>query len=63
VVLLGGCITSGAPYQPLVEAAIRRAVPNARLCPPVHDPVHGAALNALRTAGVRSPPALRFPTI
>jgi N-acetylglucosamine kinase-like BadF-type ATPase len=53
VVLLGGCITSGAPYQPLVEAAIRRACPSARLRAALHDPLHGAALNVLRHAGLK----------
>lgn len=60
VVLLGGCARSGAPYQPRVEAAIRSAVPGARLVEPVYDPHHGAALNALRIAGKKLPAFLRI---
>jgi N-acetylglucosamine kinase-like BadF-type ATPase len=62
VVLLGGCITSGAPYQPLVEAAIRRAWPAARLRPAAHDPLHGAALNVLRHAGLKPSNPLIIPS-
>jgi N-acetylglucosamine kinase-like BadF-type ATPase len=58
VVLLGGCITAGPPYQPLVEAAIRRACPAARLRQPAHDPLHGAALNVLRQAGIIRPDSI-----
>lgn len=61
VVLLGSCVRSGAPYQPLVEAAIRAAVPSARLVEPQGAPLHGAALNALALAGVGPLPTLRFP--
>lgn len=61
VVVLGGCARSGAPYQPLVEAAIRAAVPEARLVEPVYSPLHGAALNVLRMAGKPAPKTLRFP--
>jgi len=61
VVLLGGCITSGTPYQPMVEAAIRRACPAARLLPAVHDPLHGAALNVLRNAGLKPARPLIIP--
>ena len=61
VVILGGCARSGAPYQPLIEAAIRYAVPSARLVDPVYSPTHGAALNALIFNGINPPPTLRFP--
>lgn len=61
VVVLGGCARSGAPYQPMVEAAILAAVPGARLVEPAYDTTHGAALNALRAAGLSPLPALRFP--
>ena len=47
VVLLGGCVRSGAPYQPLVETEIRNSCPGVRLMEPLHDTVYGAALNAL----------------
>ncbi len=61
VVILGGCARSGPPYQPLIEAAIRVAVPRARLVEPAYSATHGAALNALRAAGIAPLPALRFP--
>lgn len=61
VVVVGGCARSGAPYQPLVEAAIRSAVPKARLVEPAYSPLHGAALNVLRVAGRPTPKTLRFP--
>lgn len=60
VVLLGGSACSGPPYQPLVEAAILRAVPGARLVKPLGTPVHGAALNALRAGCVKPLPVLVF---
>lgn len=59
VVLLGGCARSGEPYQPLIEAAVRRACPRAKLVDPAYPPEHGAALNALRLAGCSKLPALR----
>lgn len=62
VVLLGGCARSGAPYQPLLEAAIRAALPTARIVEPVGTALHGAARNALRAAGLTAPAALVFPT-
>lgn len=52
IVLLGGCISSGDLYQTLVEAAICRACPGARLRPAVYDPLIGSALNVLRSAGI-----------
>jgi N-acetylglucosamine kinase-like BadF-type ATPase len=59
VVLLGGCVKPGTPYRALVEAAIRQACPPSRVVEAKHDPLHGAALNALRTA-IRPPrPPLR----
>jgi glucosamine kinase len=65
VVLLGGCVRSGAPYQPLVESEIRNSCPGVRLMEPLHDTVYGAALNALRFAASKNliPPAVhpRFP--
>lgn len=60
VVLLGGCARSGIPYQPLVEAAILKACPGARLVEPEHSPVHGAALNALRAGGIHPLPKLKL---
>jgi N-acetylglucosamine kinase-like BadF-type ATPase len=60
VVLLGGCACSGAPYQPMVETAILDAVPGAHLVTPAGPPVHGAALNALRSGSVNPLPTLDF---
>lgn len=48
VVLLGGCLSATYVYRPLVETAIRRKCPNARLRPARYEPLHGAALNALQ---------------
>lgn len=50
VVLLGGCARSGPPYQTLVEEAVRRACPRARLQYPIRGVTYGAALNALSFA-------------
>lgn len=58
IVLLGGCARSGPPYQPLVEAAISSAVPEARLIEPEASPLEGAALNALRLGGIDPLPLL-----
>jgi len=58
VVLLGGCVRSGFPYQPLAEEAILKACPGARIADPEHSPVHGAALNALRSGGIHPLPKL-----
>ncbi|MCC5843712.1 MAG: ATPase [Verrucomicrobia bacterium] len=51
VVLLGGCARSGAPYQPLIEAAIRKQVPQVRIIEPEGSPLDGAAINARRLLG------------
>ena len=61
VVLLGGCVRSGAPYQPMVESEIRNSCPGVRLLEPIHDTVYGAALNALVFASSRNlvSPAVR----
>lgn len=61
VVILGGCGRSGPPYQPLIEAAIRRACPKAKLVAPEFLPVHGAALNVLRAAHGGIARRLNFP--
>ncbi len=58
VVLLGGCVRSGPPYQPMVEAAVRTACPAARLVEPAHPPLTGAAINVLRYAGIDVPATL-----
>jgi N-acetylglucosamine kinase-like BadF-type ATPase len=58
VVLLGGCVRSGAPYQPLVEAAVRKRCPKARILEPENTPVYGAAWNALRAANIHPLPSL-----
>ena len=61
VVLLGGCVRSGAPYQPMVESEILNSCPGVRLLEPIHDTVYGAALNALVFASSRNlvSPAVR----
>lgn len=51
VVLLGGCVRSGPPYQTLVEEAVRKACPHVCLRDPVRDATYGAALNALQLSG------------
>lgn len=51
VVLLGGCVRSGPPYQTLVEEAVRKACPHVSLRDPVRDATYGAALNALQLSG------------
>ncbi len=56
VVLLGGCVRSGPPYQTLVEEAVRKACPQAQLQDPVRDTTYGAALNALSFAGKNTRP-------
>jgi N-acetylglucosamine kinase-like BadF-type ATPase len=61
VVVLGGCARSGDPYQPLVEASIREACPNARILEPAGTPLRGAALNALRLAGANMPSDFLLP--
>jgi N-acetylglucosamine kinase-like BadF-type ATPase len=48
----GGVARSGAPYQPLLEEAIRYAVPGIRISEPALPPVAGAALRALELGGV-----------
>ncbi len=58
VVLLGGCVRSGAPYQGLVEKEIRAACPGVKLVEPEGSPVEGAALNALQAGGITPVPAI-----
>jgi N-acetylglucosamine kinase-like BadF-type ATPase len=52
VVLLGGCVRSGAPYQGVIEAEISKTIPGIRLVEPEGSPLAGAARNALREGGV-----------
>ncbi len=47
VVLLGGCVRSGPPYQPMVEKAMLKACPSIVLEDPFGDSLYGAALNSL----------------
>jgi N-acetylglucosamine kinase-like BadF-type ATPase len=58
VVLLGGCVRSGPPYQDLVEKEIRAALPNIKLIEPEGSPLAGAALNVLRAGGVTPVPPI-----
>jgi len=48
LILLGGCVRSGPPYQTRVEETIRKTCPRIRLQEPVHDTTYGAALNTVR---------------
>jgi N-acetylglucosamine kinase-like BadF-type ATPase len=52
LILVGGLARSGAPYQPLVEEALRTAVPGLRIVEPVLTPVAGAALLAMEAGGI-----------
>lgn len=61
VVLMGGCVTAGPPYQPLVEAAILKNVPGARFQRPKYPPLYGAALQVLRLAGHERTSVKNFP--
>ncbi len=54
VVLLGGCLKPRTFYAGIVEAAIAKACPSARLREPLYSPLHGALLNALRQASIGS---------
>ena len=58
VVLLGGCVRSGPPYQDMVEKEIRAATPTLKLIEPEGSPVVGAAYNALRSGGVSPVPPI-----
>jgi N-acetylglucosamine kinase-like BadF-type ATPase len=51
LVLVGGLARSGAPYQPLIEAALRAAVPGLRLTQPELPPAAGAVLRAFEALG------------
>lgn len=61
VVLLGGCLRSDAHYRGMVEDAIRKALPGAAITEPMFDTAYGAALNALRRAGIHPLPRIVFP--
>ena len=58
VVLIGGLANSGAPYQPMLESAIARAVPGVRLAKAALPPAAGAALRALELDNVTITPDL-----
>jgi glucosamine kinase len=59
VVLLGGCVRSGPPYEPMVAEAVLAACPGAKLVDPVYPPQVGAAINVLRAAGIEPLPSIR----
>ena len=61
VAILGGCARSGPPYQTMVEEAVRKVCPKARIVEPAGSPLRGAAINALRLAGRPAPPDLALP--
>ncbi len=52
LILVGGLALSGHPYQSQLTASIRRLTPNVTIRDPEMSPVHGAALEALRSGGV-----------
>jgi len=58
MILVGGVANSGRPYQPLVEAAIRKAVPGVAISNAALPPVAGAALRALELDNITINPAL-----
>lgn len=55
VVLLGGCARSDSPYQDLLEQTLLDACPDIRLIAPRGSSLEGAALNALKSAGLPPP--------
>lgn len=56
VALAGGVARSGVPFQPLLEAAIRRLLPRVNLVESSLPPVMGSAIRALSMAGVAHTP-------
>jgi len=58
MILVGGVAKSGKPYQPLLEAAIRKAVSGVVISNAALPPVAGAALRALELDNVTINPAL-----
>lgn len=58
LVIVGGLGRSGAPYTPRLHDAIRAAVPEITIVPPLLPPVAGAALRALEAAGVNATPGI-----
>lgn len=52
VIILGGCARNGPLYPSMITGAVRRACPSAHLLEPEHSTLYGAALNALRSAGL-----------
>lgn len=56
VAIVGGVGRSGRPYQPMIEAAIRRRLPAAHLVQPAAEPVVGAVVQAMVRAGWDCPP-------
>lgn len=58
VVMTGGVAESDPAYARKIQAAVRRAVPSVRWRTPVLAPIGGAALIALRRAGLRIDAAL-----
>ncbi len=58
VTLLGGCARSGFPYQNLLERILLDTCPHIRLVAPEGSPLQGAALNALKSAGIAPLPKI-----
>ena len=51
-IFIGGVALSGPPFTPALVARIGRAAPGVRVVEPEMTPVQGAALEALRAAGI-----------
>jgi N-acetylglucosamine kinase-like BadF-type ATPase len=58
VVLVGGLALSGEPFQRMLIEAIERAVPSSKVCDAELPPERGAALEALRFAGIELTPTI-----
>lgn len=58
LILVGGTGCSGAPYTPMLHAALRAAVPALDIRDPLLPPVAGAALRALEIGGVPASAAI-----
>ena len=51
LVIVGGVGRSGKPYQTMIEASIKEAIPGVRIVDPILPPVAGAVLRAFEDAG------------
>jgi len=58
VIFVGGLALSGEPFQRLLTEAIEKTVPNSKVYDAEMPPDRGAALEALRAAGIELTPAV-----